>query len=242
MRLKNRQGQATTEYILLAAFLVTILMAISGLMNRFVSEAGEEIETRASEVMAQRTLGIPLSWFLGGSSGQIPGAEDADGADQGAGAGGGAGPGAGANGPGFGDSGNSSRDEDTQNDSNNNTNVAAGVAADGDAGGRGGRGSRRRGSGGVIEVEGEDAAEEAPQEEQANQVEAEESEEKKNQENIQAANRREYALSDEERKQGGSCEDFDFFRLIKILAIVGLVVLGGAYLSSASGNRGGHKK
>ena len=54
--------------------------------------------------------------------------------------------------------------------------------------------------------------------------------------------RREYALTTESDRRKGSCEDFDIFRLLKILAIIVLIVLGGAYLMSASGNRGGNKK
>ncbi|HVJ63791.1 MAG TPA: hypothetical protein VM901_00905 [Bdellovibrionota bacterium] len=253
-RFESRRGQVTTEYILLAAFLVTLLMAISGILNSFVQQAGEEIETRASEVMSQRQMGIPLSWFFNKPPGTLPDA-GAPGAGEGAGGGsgdGGAGGGAnlaggagGGSGPGMTGGGPGGTDDATNADSPSASTAGAAGAADsstndGDAG-RGRRG-RRGSTGGVVEVDDDSDGESDDKDRPKNENKADDDKKNQGGSSLDGATRREYALTNESERRGGSCEDFDLFRMLKILAIVALIVLGGAYLVSASGNRGGNKK
>jgi hypothetical protein len=267
MNLTNRKGQVTTEYILLVAFLVTLIMAISGILNTFVERAGDEIQTRASAVMSQRQMGIPLSWFFASVGGQLPDAGNPGGGggggpdgggdrplgpDTGGDDGGGGGPDGGpggdggpAGGPGGGPLGGPGGGNDSPGGQNNAGNTGNNnVGADGEEGaGPGGRAGRRGTTGGVVVVDDDADGSLANQAGAQPEVGVKDDEEGKGSGvGADGGSRREYALTNQDTRRRGTCEDFDIFRLLKILAIVALVVLGGAYLMSASGNRGGHKK
>ncbi len=264
MELRNRSGQVTTEYILLAAFLVTLLIAISGILNNFVEDAGKEIETRASAVMSQREMGIPLGWFFASVGGKLPGAGNPNAGgpgsgtndgpvDRGLGPDGGAGDGpgasAGVDGPGGrgANAGLETGTNDATNAGNNGTGANGGNAGtnSGEEEGAEGRANRgRRGTtGGVIEVDDDSDADVSNQRENQEDVDKKDDDAERGVSvGADGVSRREFALTNESDRRKGTCEDFDIFRLLKILAIVALIVLGGAYLTSASGNRGGRKK
>lgn len=63
---RSRSGQAMVEYILMTLMIVSVIVGVlAGVVKPYLDQMQAHIEARASKVVAQDELGIPLEWFLG---------------------------------------------------------------------------------------------------------------------------------------------------------------------------------
>jgi hypothetical protein len=252
LKIKNK-GQATVEYILV---LFMVIFVIVGIFFPVVKETFEgiqdDLETNTQSVIAQDELGIPLAWFEleanddldvrinalnsglsgdmggpnGGDNGGIPpGANDQNPASKSPASGGGPGGGGVAN---FGGSSSDASSDDSSSPTLNNSNASS--QRDNDSEDGNGNSSTT-----IEDREGQDSSGSfgSPQSGDDDQSDdasltgaKEASEEDKDEEEGDVSGKALIYSGRDEKIRKGGCEEVDFSTLIKIIALLGIVLVG----------------
>ncbi len=252
-----KRGQGVVEYLLLAALIAGVLFGVLyPIFSRNFEEIQTSIRDNTTAVLAQRELGTPLGWFFGSGSGddfdsagnRLQAGRDAAGRPLAEGAGG-TDP-SGQDGDGDGDgAGPGSGNAPTDSPAGSGGNAGQGRNSDG-SNAASGRGSSRGSSGENSEEESEAGTAEAARLQEGGSGPGgggsgsgdDETERRRRQESESEAGgeeapeggsgasgvRRLQTESGREAARDQGCRDIDILTLIKIAAILGLLVLGGA--------------
>jgi hypothetical protein len=258
-------GQAVVEYILLCLVLVLVATAVLAPLRARFTNIQDTLASNTLSVMKQDELGIPLNWFdlqagkdakFDGLMSNLGGAGNVNSGGPGAGSGGN-GP-AGANAPNGGQDGASPSGatkpgggSGTGANSNGPRSPAGGGDTSGSEGGGGGSSSADGGykagqntsaqgrggaSGGASSDGGQDggtSGNDAASREGVTGGEANEEQKDKEGGDAKKASRVYDGREEEQRKSG--CDKVDFATLLKILAILGIIVIGAIILLSGRG-------